>query len=1422
MTRSPCARPAFVCGLARRVAWSLVVAAAAWALLALFATDAAHAAPASPHVSTTQQPDGTRFRSRAFGDEWAHGVETVEGYTVVRRANGVWEYAARGADNRLRGSGRVVGRDRPGRLPKHLRDEAQMAQGAALADTAALPDSTASEPSTVAASSSLLPPATTHRSLVLLVSFRDQAPVQTTAAQWNDRFFGASGSLKDYYEEVSYSAFTVAPAAESDGTPDDGVVGWLPLNMNHPKGDMEQARLMVKAAVLAADASVDFAAYDTNGDNILVASELHVTVIAAGYEAAYGDTVNAIWAHRWALSGTVPPPVVDGKSVTGGRFESGYTTFGEMHGGHQATVGIVAHEFGHDIGWPDLYDTDPAPSASSSGVGNWSVMGGGSWLQLGTAHHGSTPAHPEAWSKWFQGWITPGQVDAPVVGHAINAASSLTNSNVALQVRDNPAGPTDWRFMGQRPGVGEYFLVENRQRTPGTFDEALPGDGLLVWHIDETQEDNATDASRLVDLEEADGLGQLDMPASTGLRGDAGDPYPGTADNRSFSSTSNPHSRLNTSNTYSGVTLEQISASGPTMTADVFVPPANDAFAAATTIGSQTFSATQRLSEATRQASEPAACAVDRSLWFAYTPSHDVTVTVNTSGGAIGTALGVFTGSGMANLARVVCHGDNAADATTSAVSFSASAGTTYYIQAGNEAAATGSIGDLTVSLTARPRNDDLARAQAITGGWGTIAATNVAATKQPGEPNHGAGDEGAGGSSVWYSWTAPAAQKVAFATSASAPFTPLLAVYQGDALEDLAVLGRGAIGSAGVAPDRRVEFVAVEGQTYRITVDGTRSLDGTPSAGLFGLTWSVTATRPGAPQEVTATRGHESATVAWAVPASDGDSPVTSYTVTSTPGAHTVTVTASVLQATVPGLTNGTSYSFTVKALNEVGSGAGATSNSVIPATAPAPVTNVRAERADAAATVTWTPPTSDGASAITGYIITSNPDGRVAHAGPSTTRAVVADLTNGTAYTFTVVATNGVGRSDASQESNSITPSTLPAQARAVTAISRDSAATVTWAPPASNGGAAITAYTVRALPGPQTATVVAPATTATITGLSNGTPYTFTVTSVNAIGVGEASAESAAIIPAGPPSAPTKVTAVRGNGSATVAWTGAQPNGAPITSYTVTPTGGGQATVVEAPTTSITITGLTDGTPYTFTVTGTNAAGTGAASQPSMTETTPPTVTMRAPKNRSGTASTLTIAWASTDASGVAWHDVRSAQAAPNGDFGGYTAPADWQRRVGNKVILEGTRPGHRYCFEVRSTDVAGNASAWARRCTVTMDDTALAASGSWTNRKSDARYFGGTYRWTTKAGATLASPTLTTKQLSLVATTCATCGTVKVTYGSVSKTITLSTARTKRQQVLPIATFKAAKSVRVSVVVASRRKPVEIDGLAVATP
>lgn len=273
----------------------------------------------------------------------------------------------------------------------------------------------------------------------------------------------------------------------------------------------------------------------------------------------------------------------------------------------------------------------------------------------------------------------------------------------------------------------------------------------------------------------------------------------------------------------------------------------------------------------------------------------------------------------------------------------------------------------------------------------------------------------------------------------------------------------------------------------------------------------------PTAPTNASATSGDESSVVSWDAPADDGGAAISGYTVTVSPGGATVACDES--PCTITGLTNGTEYTFTVHATNAEGdSPESDPTEPVTPRTVPAPPTGVTATAGNGIATVSWQTQTDDGGSAITGYTVTVAPGGATVACASSPCE--VGDLANGTAYTFTVHATNAEGDSPESAPTSPVVPSSRAAAPGALTATPGDRVLTLSFEPPAITGDWTIDGYRYSldrgktwhplavTMSGVTRPTLRPAPLTGRIEGVLNGKRYVVTVRAKTSAGAGEAS--------------------------------------------------------------------------------------------------------------------------------------------------------------------------------------------------------------------------------------------------------------------------------------------------------------------------
>ncbi len=302
----------------------------------------------------------------------------------------------------------------------------------------------------------------------------------------------------------------------------------------------------------------------------------------------------------------------------------------------------------------------------------------------------------------------------------------------------------------------------------------------------------------------------------------------------------------------------------------------------------------------------------------------------------------------------------------------------------------------------------------------------------------------------------------------------------------------------------------------------------GSPSSIAAFSTVTGPPTVPSAPTLNSASAGSGSVTLGWSAPSSNGGSPVLGYYVLESSGGSAYAVTGSEVSGTsttVSGLTNGTTYSFEVEANNAQGNSNASNPLSATPAalTVPGAPTLKSATPGNATVALTWTAPTGNGGSAITGYDVYDSANGgayTTAQTLVQGTSSTVTGLTNATTYSFEVEAVNAQGNSLASNALTA-TPvaSAVPGAPTLNSAQPGRRQITLSYSAPSNNGGSPITGYYIyigTSAGGESTTPINSTplnSTRVTVTGLSRGTKYYFVVRAANKNGAGAASNELSA---------------------------------------------------------------------------------------------------------------------------------------------------------------------------------------------------------------------------------------------------------------------------------------------------------------------
>ena len=474
--------------------------------------------PANPSPILFTQPDGTIFIGFVRGDEWCNWKEQQDGYTISKDSNGLWVFV-QGKD----ANDNFILTD----IPAH-----ENPSGITIEKKHIVPRRLSVNPEHEKYAINYASADRDRFQIPLLLieypNMNHSYPMADFDSLMNQIGYvgphGPTGSFREYYLENSYGAFD----------PEATVSGWYMADSNYQiygyANGWEMVRELIANAVDdAEEAGMDWSFFDNDGDGNVDA----LNIVHAGGGAEEGNG-SYIWSHKWNLG--------DHARFYDGVIIDSYTINPEKQGGMNATMvnfGVICHEFGHALGLPDLYDID----YSSSGIGTWGLMSGGSWGGNGSSAW--YPSHMCAWSKMNVSvgpWLTP-----------LNTTESIETIDLP-NVEMNPVA----YMMGDSL---QYFLFENRQKIG--FDQTLKQSGLLIWHIDdavscEGNGCNSDEWHRRVDLEQADGLFHLNHGTNNG---DMSDPYPGNSNNMEFGFTTNPNSQYY-SGEASGVHVHDIEENG--------------------------------------------------------------------------------------------------------------------------------------------------------------------------------------------------------------------------------------------------------------------------------------------------------------------------------------------------------------------------------------------------------------------------------------------------------------------------------------------------------------------------------------------------------------------------------------------------------------------------------------------------------------------------------------------------------------------------------------------------------------------------------------------------------------------------------------------------------------------------------------------
>jgi M6 family metalloprotease-like protein len=492
--------------------------------------------PANPCPFVYRQPDGTTLTIYLGGDERVRFARTTDDYTILPDEKGMYFYALADANgNLVRSNVKANEPDKRRLKERKFLKSIQKNLFFSPGQLEILKRERKVEGASIAATGGIFPPTGNRKVLVILVGFQD-VPFSLPQADFdglmNTPGFNGYGSFKEYHEDNSFNQLILTSTVVGPYTCANNMAYY---GRNRGGWDA-RPRNMVQEGVDAAEAAgLDFSQFDNDSNGYVDG----IIVIHAGYDEAAGADPDSIWSHAWTLaqkSRTYDGVIIDDYCTT--------PELSGTSGTNISDIGVLVHEFGHNLGLPDTYDTDYEQGGGYAyGTAYFDVMADGCWN-----NGGFVPANHIAYAKTILGWQTA------TVLNGMTTSITLPNSN------DNNVS-----YRINTTTSDEYFLLENRQLTG--WDTYIEGHGMLIYHIDGPFIDadpysiNANPSHQGVDIEEADNHEYWGESA-------AGDPFPGTTNNTSFTDTTTPNSKA-WNGADSGVPITNIAENGGVISFDV-------------------------------------------------------------------------------------------------------------------------------------------------------------------------------------------------------------------------------------------------------------------------------------------------------------------------------------------------------------------------------------------------------------------------------------------------------------------------------------------------------------------------------------------------------------------------------------------------------------------------------------------------------------------------------------------------------------------------------------------------------------------------------------------------------------------------------------------------------------------------------------